>query len=295
MCDEFTHEAQDAAIAAADGAVTRRSFGAMGIAAAVASVTIAERADAATGARALSERVVTIATPDGHADALFIHPTAGKHPAVILWPDIAGVRDAFKVMGRRLARAGYAVLVVNQYYRTSPAPVMNTLAEFRTPAGMAKLKPMIAALSPAGTTRDAKAFVAFLDRQRAVDSARKIGTQGYCMGGPFTIRTAAAEPGRIGAAASFHGAALVTPQPDSPHLSIAASKASYLFAIARNDDARAPGDKDVLRASALAAGRPAEIEVYPADHGWCALDAPVYDAVQAERAWGRLLALYAKL
>ena len=284
MCDEFTHPVEDTA-------VSRRTFGAMGLAVAASSFT--ESAEAM--AMVLTERTVTIATPDGHADALFIHPAKGKHPAVIMWPDIAGVRDAFKVMGRRLAKAGYAVLVVNQYYRSSPAPVLNTIAEYFTPEGAAKLKPMIAALSPAGTMRDAKAFVAFLDSQKAVDTKRKIGTQGYCMGGPFTFRTAAAVPGRVGAAASFHGGGLVTAAPDSPHLSIAASKARYLIAIARNDDARAPGDKEVLRTTADAAGRMAEIEVYPANHGWCALDAAVYDAVQADRAWGRLLALYARL
>lgn len=297
MCDEFTLETGQApgATQTTDSAsVTRRDFAAMGMAA-MAAVAMADAADAATATRGLVERIVSVPTPDGHADAFFVYPAQGKHPGVVMWPDIAGVRDAFKVMARRLARAGYAVLVVNQYYRTNRAPVMNTIAEYFTPEGMAKLKPMIAALSPAGTSRDGAAFVAFLDKQSVVDAKRKIGTQGYCMGGPNTIRTAAAAPGRVGAAASFHGGGLVTPKPDSPHLLVAASKASYLFAIARNDDARAPTDKDVLRSTATAAGRPAEIEVYPADHGWCALDAPMYDAVQADNAWGRLLALYAKL
>jgi carboxymethylenebutenolidase len=214
---------------------------------------------------------------------------------VVIWPDIAGLRDAFKAMARRLAGAGHAVLVVNQYYRSARAPLLSSFAEWRTPAGQEKIKPAIAQINPEATSRDGAAFVAFLDAQVAVDKRRGIGTQGYCMGGPFTLRTAAAVPARVKAVASFHGASLVTDKPDSPHLAIAKTQASLLFAIARGDDARAPTDKDTLRQAAAAAGRPAEIEVYPAEHGWCVPDTPVYDQAQADRAWGRLLALYAKL
>jgi carboxymethylenebutenolidase len=184
------------------------------------------------------------------------------------------------------------VLVVNHYYRSAPAPIFGSISEWRTPEGQAKLKPMLAALSTAGAVSDARAFVAWLDGQKAVDTKRGIGTQGYCMGGPFAVRTAAAVPGRVKAAASFHGGGLVTEAPDSPHRLLAASTASYLIAVARNDDARAPGDKDAFREAAKAAGRAAEVEVYNADHGWCALDSPVYDKSEAERAWARLLALY---
>ena len=207
----------------------------------------------------------------------------------------AGLRDAYKEMGRRLAGEGYAVLVVNHYYRSGPAPVFDTMAQWRTPEGQARLQPMIAALSPAGTMRDAAAFAAWLDQQGAVDTARGMGTQGYCMGGPYAVRTAAAVPGRVQAAASFHGAALVTAAPDSPHRLLDKTRARYLFAIAKNDDARSPDDKQVLRTAAEAARRPAEIEVYAADHGWCTLAAPSYDKAEAERAWGRLLALYRSL
>jgi carboxymethylenebutenolidase len=109
------------------------------------------------------------------------------------------------------------------------------------------------------------------------------------------VRTAAAVPDRVGAAASLHGASLVTSEPDSPHLLLAKTKASYLFAIARNDDARDPGAKDKLREAAKEAGRPAEIEIYPADHGWCVPDSPAWDPTQADKAWNRMLALFAKL
>jgi carboxymethylenebutenolidase len=187
------------------------------------------------------------------------------------------------------------VLVVNQYYRDARAPIVETLADFRTPEGQAKLGPLRAKVTADRVTRDGAAFVAFLDAQDAVDKRRRIGTQGYCMGGPFTVRTAFAAPGRVGAAASFHGNGLVEDAADSPHRLLARTGASYLIAIARNDDARAPADKETLRQAAAAAGRAAEIEVYPADHGWCVPDAPAYDEVQADRAWARLLALYAGL
>jgi carboxymethylenebutenolidase len=228
-------------------------------------------------------------------DAFFVHPAKGKHPGVILWPDIAGLRDAYKVMARRLAGQGYAVLVLNQYYRSAPAPIFKAISEWRTPEGQARLRPMIPLLNSGAIERDAWAAARWLDRQPAVSTKRGIGTAGYCMGGPYTVRTAHALRDRVRAAASFHGASLVTDKPDSPHLLLKATKASYLFAIARNDDARTPGDKDALRAAAKAAGRAAEVEVYPADHGWCTIDAPVYDKVQAERAWARMLALFRTL
>ncbi len=289
MCDDLTASDEEAALDRAG--VSRREFAALG---AAAALTGCAGAQGPRGA-ALQENMVAISTADGMADAFFVHPAKGKHPGVVMWPDIAGLRDAYKIMARRLAGAGYAVLVVNHYYRSSPAPVMSSISEWRTPEGQAKLGPMIALINPAATTRDAKAFVAFLDAQKAVDTKRRIGSNGYCMGGPYTVRTAAAVPGRVGAAASFHGGGLVGDAADSPHKLLAATQASYLIAIARNDDARAPGDKDAFRAAAAAAGRPAEIEVYAADHGWCTIDSPVHDQVQADRAWERMLALYATL
>ncbi|MBS0481619.1 MAG: dienelactone hydrolase family protein [Proteobacteria bacterium] len=286
MCDDLTAHEEDAALARIG--LNRRQFAAAGVAGMVAACADAKVPDK----RGLAEDMVDIATPDGTADAFFVRPARGSHPAVIMWPDIAGLRDAYKEMGRRLARAGYAVLVVNHYYRSARAPVVGSMAEWRTPEGQAKLKPMIAAITPDATMRDAAAFTVWLDRQPSADPRKGIGTCGYCMGGPSTLRTAAAAPERVRAAASFHGAGLVTPGADSPHLLIAKSKASFLFAIARNDDQRSPADKTVLADTAKVALRPAEVEVYNADHGWCTLDAPVYDKAEAERAWARMLALF---
>lgn len=287
MCDEQT-EAQNAAW------LSRRQFGAAGAGLVVmATIPGCSEAQSAPGNLAVKGRAVTVSTPDGKADAWFYAPEAGKHPAVIMWPDIAGLREAYKTMASRLASSGYAVLVVNHYYRGAVAPVLDSLVAWRTPEGQAKLKPLIAAITPAATTSDAKAFVAWLDAQPEVDTAKKIGTCGYCMGGPYTVRTAAAVPDRVGAAASFHGGGLVGSEADSPVNLLAKTKAGFLFAIAQNDDASAPGDKTALAAAAKAAGRPAEIEVYPAQHGWCTIDAPIYDKVQAEKAGSRMLALYA--
>lgn len=288
MCDDFTANEEEAALAASG--LSRREFAAFGGAVALLAAT-----PACAAAKPLTERTVTFKTPDGTADAQLIHPAKGKHPGVVLWPDIAGPREAFTLMARRLAVNGYAVLVVNQYYRSAPAPHFATISEWRTPAGQAKLAPMLPLLTSDAIARDAKAYVAFLDSQKAVDKKRGIGSNGYCQGGPFTVRTAAAVPSRVKAAASFHGGGLVTAAADSPHKLLAGTTASYLIAVARNDDARAPADKDTFKAAAQAAGRPAEVEVYNADHGWCALDAPIYDKAEAERAWARMLALYAKL
>ena len=286
MCDELTGAEQ------ASPRMSRRVFGQIGAGAALAACSGREALASGSG---LAETMVSIPTPDGMADAFFVHPGSGRVPGVVMWPDIAGLREAKKAMARRLADKGYAVLVVNQYYRSARAPVLGTFAEWRTPAGQARLKPMIAALSPQGTERDAAAFVRWLDGQPSVDARRGIGTNGYCMGGPFAVRTAHAAPDRVRGVASFHGGGLVTDLPDSPHRLLATTRASYLFAVARNDDAKAPADKDALKAAAAAAGRPAEVEVYAADHGWTVPDSPVYDQAEADRAFGRMLALFATL
>ncbi|ABD27242.1 dienelactone hydrolase [Novosphingobium aromaticivorans DSM 12444] len=283
MCDEFTEAEND------QWALNRREFAAIG--AGVAALA-ALPGCATAGESATASRDVVIDTPHGKADAFFVYPRKGRHAAVIMWPDIAGLRDAYKTMGTRLAAAGYAVLVVNQYYRSSPAPILGSLMEWRSDAGQKKLKPMIAAITPSGTVSDAAAFVAWLDGQKEVHTRKKIGSCGYCMGGPFAVRTAFASPARVGAAASFHGAGLVGPEPDAPINLLAKTSAAYLIAIAQNDDERAPKEKTQLRKAADAARRPAEIEVYPAQHGWCTIDAPIYDRTQAEKAWGRMLALF---
>lgn len=285
MCDDRTFHEDEAFLSSA---MSRRSFGALSAAALAACTTNADQG----GAAAVAEQDVAIVTPDGEADAYFVHPASGAHPAVLIWPDIAGLRPAFRTMGKRLAEAGYSVLVVNPFYRQARAPVLSDPAQFAEPATRERLMGLARSLTPEIQAADARAFIGWLDRQDAVDAARKAGTTGYCMGGPITMRTAAALPERIGAGASFHGGGLATNQPTSPHLLIPQMRASYLICIAQNDDAADPSAKETLRAAFAAAGRPAEIEVYPAQHGWCAIDSRVYDAVQAERAWARLLALF---
>ena len=265
--------------------MTRRQFGAVSAGAGLAMLL-----PRAANAQAVSEADIDVTTPDGVADCYFVHPTSGAHPGVLIWPDAFGLRPAKKQMGRRLAESGYSVLVVNQYYRTQRAPIVNT-TDFA--AARDTLMPLMGSLNAGTQTRDARAFVSFLDTQPAVDRNRKMGTMGYCMGGPFTMRTAAAVPDRIGAAASFHGGGLVTDRADSPHLLVPEMKAHYLFAIAENDDNNQPEAKDVLRDAFSQAGLRAEIEVYAgAMHGWCPPDSTVYHEAQAERAWSRLLALF---
>ena len=284
MCDENTLRDE----AAAGVPLTRRRFAATASAAAVAAILPKARgADAVTGTD------VIVQTPDGEADCYFAHPGSGKHAGVIVWPDILGLRPAFRAMGDRLASAGYAVLVVNPYYRQAQAPVVPEGASFADAATREKVMPLARSLSPETNVTDAKAFVAFLDAQAAVDTGRQIGTTGYCMGGPMTMRTAAAIPNRIGAGASFHGGRLATDDEASPHLLVPKMQASFLFAIAENDDERDPQAKDKLREAFDAAGLDAEIEVYAgAMHGWCPPDSAVYDEAQAERAWARLLVLF---
>jgi carboxymethylenebutenolidase len=242
-------------------------------------------------AATVTESDVNVPTPDGTADCYFVHPVSGATAGVLVWPDIFGLRPAFRQMGKRLAESGYSVLVVNPFYRAKKAPTADAGAA--TP--IQDLMPLAKSLNETTHMTDAKAFIAWLDAQSSVSKNRKIGTQGYCMGGPIAFRTSAAVPDRVGAVASFHGGGLVTDTPNSPHLAAAKSKAQFLIAIAENDDARSPKDKDVLKDTFAKAGLPAEIEVYAgAAHGWCPPDSRVYNEPQAEKAWSRLLVLYGK-
>jgi carboxymethylenebutenolidase len=268
------------------GRVTRRDFGTL-----TAGASLAMMLPRAANAQAVTERDVEIRTPDGVCDAYFVYPQSGAHAAVLVWPDILGLRTAFRQMGKRLAESGYSVLTVNPFYRSKRAPVVPEGATFDE-ATRGIVFPLAGQLNATTHVTDARAFVAWLDQQPQVDRSRGIGTTGYCMGGPITMRTAAALPERIGAAASFHGGSLVTPNPDSPHLLVPQMKAQYLFAVAENDDEREPEAKNVLRDTFEKANLQAEIEVYPAAHGWCPPDSAVYDEAQAERAWSRMLALF---
>ena len=284
MCDQ-DHFEDDRQQFDALGLVTRKQFGMM------LGAGVALLLPPVANAAAVTESEVTVTTPDGAADCYFVHPASGTAPGVLMWPDIFGLRPAFRQMGKRLAESGYAVLVVNPFYRVKKAP---TAASGST-TPIAELMPLARALSETTQMTDAKAFIAWLDGQASVAKNRKIGTQGYCMGGPIAFRTAAAVPDRVGAVASFHGGGLVTDQPNSPHLQAAKTKAQFLIAIADNDDKRSPNDKTVLKETFEKANLPAEIEVYTgAAHGWCPPDSGVYSEPQAEKAWSRLLVLYGK-
>lgn len=287
MCDERT-ENDIEKFKQSGGKLNRRDFAKV-----TAAAGFAPMLPSVANAAEVSESEVVIETPDGVADAYFVHPSSGKHPAVLIWPDILGLRPAFRAMGKRLAESGYAVLVVNPYYRSLKAPVVELGASFGDQATKDIVFPLYKMLSAETHISDAKAYIGFLDQQKAVDTERKVGTAGYCMGGPMIMRTAAAVPERVGAAASFHGGGLATDKEDSPHLLIPNTRAAVLHAIAQNDDEKDPKAKDILRAAYAAAQLPAEIEVYKnALHGWCPPDSAVYNEEQAERAWARLLALY---
>jgi carboxymethylenebutenolidase len=284
MCDQ-NHFEQDREEYERLGLVTRKQFGIM------LGAGVAMMLPKVANAVAVSESEVNVTTPDGSADCYFAHPASGAAPGVLVWPDIFGLRPAFRQMGKRLAESGYAVLVVNPFYRAKKAPT----AEKGAATPIQDVRPLAQGLNETTHMTDAKAFIAWLDKQPSVAKDRKIGTQGYCMGGPIAFRTAAAAPDRIGAVASFHGGGLVTDKPDSPHLQAAKSKAQFLIAIAANDDKRSPNDKTVLKETFEKANLPAEIEVYEGSaHGWCPPDSGVYNEPLAEKAWSRLLVLYGK-
>jgi carboxymethylenebutenolidase len=283
MCDQ-DHFEDDVKLYEARGLVTRKQFGVL-LGAGIAMM-LPKVANAVT----VTESEVSVKTPDGTADCYFVHPTTGTAPGVLVWPDIFGLRPSFRTMGKRLAESGYSVLVVNPFYRKQKAPTAAKGAATPIP----ELVPLAQALNETTHMTDAKAFIGWLDQQASVAKNRKMGTQGYCMGGPMAFRTAVAVPDRVGAVASFHGGGLVAPGDNSPHLQASKSKAQFLIAIAESDDKTRPTDKDVLKETFAKANVPAEIEVYGAAHGWCPPDSTVYNEPLAEKAWTRLLALYGK-
>jgi len=264
---------------------SRRDVGAL-----AAAVGIAAMLPRSAFAVDVKESNVTIKTEDGECDAYFVAPTTGAHAAVLVWPDIFGLRPAMQQMGKRLAEDGYSVLVVNPFYRQQKAPTAPQGAQ----TAIQSLVPMMQALNATTHTTDAKAFIAWLDSRAEVDKGKKIGTIGYCMGGPIVFRTAAAVPNRVGAVGSFHGGGLTSNAPDSPHLLIPQTKAQFLVAIAENDDMRQPESKDILKKAFADAKVTAEVEVYKAAHGWCPPDTTVYDRGESERAWSRMMAMFQK-
>jgi carboxymethylenebutenolidase len=284
MCDQ-DHFEKDRQEFEALGLVTRKQFGIL------LGAGVAMMLPRVANAVAVTEAEVNVTTPDGTADCYFVHPSSGTGAGVLVWPDIFGLRPAFRQMGKRLAESGYAVLVVNTFYRVKKAPTSEAGAA--TP--IQQVRPLAQGLSETTHMTDAKAFIGWLDQQPSVAKNRKVGTQGYCMGGPIAFRTSAAVSDRVGAVASFHGGGLVTDAPNSPHLQASKTKAQFLIAIAANDDQRSPNEKNVLKETFEKAKLAAEIEVYTgAAHGWCPPDSQVYNEPQAEKAWSRLLALYGK-
>ena len=279
MCDQ-DHFEDERKEYEARGLITRRQFGVL-VAAGV-SMTL----PAVANAQQTSEKDVQIKTPDGTADAYFVYPSSGSAAAVIIWPDIFGLRPAMRTMGKRLASSGYSVLVVNPFYRVGKPTATGA-------SPIQEMMPFRKGMSQTTDMTDAKAFIAWLDQQPQVNRNRGVGTQGYCMGGPMAFNTAAAVPDRVRAVASFHGGGLVGKEGDanSPHLLAAKTKAQFLVAIAENDDKQRPTEKDVLKQTF---GTRAEVEVYTAAHGWCPPDTTVYNEAAAEKAWTRLLALYQK-
>jgi len=286
MCDEYTEKDNEEFFR--KQGLTRREFNKLGMGAALAMML-----PPVANAMELVEEEVFVKTPDGTADCYFAHPASGAHAGVIVWPDIMGIRTSFRMMGKRLAESGYSVLVVNPYYRTAKGAVIEDGESFGEPAVRERLMPHARSLSPETCVTDGRAFVGFLDSQASVDTARKIGTTGYCMTGSYTMRLAADMPERIGAGGSFHGGGLASDADNSPHLLASQIKAGLLVAIAENDDKKDPDAKVLLRDAFDKAGVKAEIEVYEGTlHGWCPPDSRVYNETQAERAWSRLLALF---
>jgi carboxymethylenebutenolidase len=281
MCDDDIHVGL-----IHDPTVSRRTFGLM-------SAAVAGLGSAAHAQTNVTEKDVEVKTADGTADAALFYPTGkGTWPAVLIWPDIAGLRPVFRDMGRRLASQGYVVLVPNPFYRSIKGVVATPGFDFAKPEDRARVMGYRQAMTNEGVDKDAVAYLTFLDAQPQTNKKKKAGVQGYCMGGPLSFRTAAAVPNRIGAVGSFHGGGLTTKAPDSPHLLIPKTNASYLVAVAKNDDEKQPESKDILKAAFAEAKKPATVEVYPAAHGWCVKGSQVYDEAAAEKAWAELTKLY---
>ncbi|HEX8938326.1 MAG TPA: dienelactone hydrolase family protein [Sphingomicrobium sp.] len=283
MCDNDNHQ----------GYIVDTGFSRRSVVLTITSVAAVVGLPTSALAADVVETDVMVPTPDGSADAALFHPAgSGSWPAVLMWPDILGLRPVFRDMGRRLAGAGYTVLVPNPFYRVKRAPIVTGPFDFGSKQDMAKLEGLRDALTDAAIDRDAAAFIAFLDQHKQVNRHKAAGVQGYCFSGPFAFHTGAARSDRIRAVATFHGGGLVTKEANSPHLLIPKTKASFVVAIARNDDHKQPDAKDILKATFAKAKRPATVEVYPADHGWCVAGSQTYDQASAERAWAELLRLY---
>lgn len=286
MCNERTVKENEEFLSSKSD-LSRRQLGK-----AAAGAGLAMMLPPVANAQDITESYIDITTPDGVADSFFVRPSTGQHPAVLIWTDILGLRPAFEMMARRLAQSGYSVLVPNPFYRGARAPVVEEGASFQDPAVRDTVFPLFGMLNEQTHFTDAAAFIEFLDTQDSVDSSRKMGTTGYCMGGPMVMRTVGSST-RMGAGGTFHGGGLATDEDNSPHLLIPQMDASMLICVAANDDEEEPEVKNILREAFAADNVPAEIEVYEGTlHGWCPPDSAVYHEAQAERAWSRLLNLF---
>jgi carboxymethylenebutenolidase len=288
MCGDGNHQGF-----IADTSVTRRTvlltIGAIAAASGLPAPAFAED----PGARPVTEKDVSVKTADGSADAALFYPSGkGKWPAVLIWPDILGLRPVFREMAKRLAAQGYVVLVPNPYYRAQKAPVVEGPFDFNSKSDMARISTFRQGLTDQMVDRDSAAYVTFLDAQPQTDKRKKAAVQGYCMSGPLSFRTAAVRPDRIGAVATFHPGALVTDRLSSPHLLIPKTRAAYLVIIAKNDAEKMPKEKADLDAAFAAARRPANVEISSANHGWTVAGSQTYDEKEAERAWAELLPFY---
>jgi carboxymethylenebutenolidase len=283
MCDSDNHQ----------GFIVDTNFSRRSVVLTLSSAVAVAGMPTAAFAANVVETDVMVPTPDGSADAVLVHPAgAGSWPAVLMWPDILGLRPVFRDMGRRLAAQGYTVLVPNPFYRTKRAPIVTGPFDFNDPKQVQPLLALKGTLTDAAIDRDATAYLTFLEKQNATNKRKAAGVQGYCFSGPFAFRTGATRSDRIRAVATFHGGGLVTKDADSPHLLIPKTRASFVVAIAHNDDQKQPEAKDVLKKAFAEAKRPAIVEVYPADHGWCVPGSQTYDHAAAEKAWAELLKLY---
>jgi carboxymethylenebutenolidase len=283
MCDSDNHQ----------GFIVDTSFTRRSVVLTMTSAAVVASLPACASTAAVTETDVMVPTPDGSADAALFYPSGkGTWPAVLMWPDILGLRPVFREMGKRLAAEGYVVLVPNPFYRTKRAPIVTGSFDFGDPKQRDSVMSLRATLTDAGIDKDAAAFISFLDKQKQTNGRKGAGVQGYCFSGPFAFQTGAVRSDRIRAVATFHGGGLVTDKPDSPHLLIPKTKASFVVGIARNDDQKQPDAKDILKKAFAEAKRPATVEVYPADHGWCVEGSQAYDHASAEKAWAELLKLY---
>jgi carboxymethylenebutenolidase len=237
------------------------------------------------------EKEVDIKTADGVADCDLFYPAEnGKWPAIIMYTDIGGRREVFRDMGKRLAAEGFVVLVPNPFYRLSRAPVYENF-KFGSESTTARMGEVRKYVTPAGAESDAHAIVGYLLDLKQVNG--KIGTVGYCMGGGLAMRTAAAEPGKVQAAASFHGSQLASDAPDSPHTLAPRIKAQMYFGFAIEDRTMPPEAVEKLKSALDSAGVNYEGEVFAgARHGWCVKDHTVYHEHQAEHAWHHMGELF---